>query len=292
MMFSKFPPGDHFNVTHQIMHQHQVGAVIGAGIKKVYGDDYTGSPDFSTIDQQLTESNGLTQHLHPVLHRRQTGVKQDFHLLHGRVQQLAMPIVDRYADKVPRMTLSSELTLCKPELWAEIVELYELVATRYPHLELWISDFAVRQPMDRDGILTRLEDLNGIAHGFITSDYIELSRSDRNQAIQYLKVRAIGQVPIRSRFSYLCEFWKELRQMDFKYALETSAFADEDTTLIRDTQQRLYQALVSLCDRQDAELWLWCLADDASRDFQDPDRRPHAGVFDRTGVRRCEVVFK
>ncbi len=291
MLYTKFP-AEH-RLTQQLARHHGFGAVVAAHPAKVFGrigeESYGKEPNFSKIDEQLNLTKRLNVHLHPVISRSHMGLKKDKHLLLDRVQELGMPVVDRYADRVKRFTLCQELTHCDPELWDEIVAFYKAVRKKYPGHQLWIGDFWIRDRMDRDGLLTRLEDLQGIATGFVGADYIELSRTHYKGVLKYAKVMGTT-IPFTGRFGYLPKFWKQLHAMGFKVALETAAFADEDTPLIRTAQANTYQRLFDLCKKHSVEFWPWCLADDASRDFVDSDRRPHAGFYGADGQLRLNTT--
>ena len=266
-------PLDDKPTTQQLVHEKEYGAIISAAPKKVWGftpskDAYGNMPIYKILDKQLAQAHTLDIHIHPLIARTKVGVKQDFERLNGRVHELGMPVVDRYADRINRWTLAQELCLCKPQLWDEIVDFYKAVRKKYPDLEIWVGDYAIRNPLDRDGILTRIADLQGIAVGFVGADYVDLSNK-KNPITQWMKVNALGKVSTR-RFSYLIPFWKQLRSMGFtKLALEHSTFATEDTPLIRSAQQGIYNDLLALCRRHDVDYWMWNLCDEVTQSFMD-----------------------
>lgn len=292
MLYSRFPIGK--PLTQSLMQANNIGAVIAADPTKVWGwdsDAYGTMPDFSAIDQQIAEAGALPIHLHPVLCRKNTAQKNDFERLHGRVSGLAMPIIERYAEIGARITIAQELCLCKAELWEEIVELCSLIKSRYPGLELWMGDYAIRNAMDRDGILTRLEDVAELIDGFVCTDYTDLSRQG-NPIAQWLRIHGAGASAMVStrRFNYLSEFWKQLRAVGIKnIALETAAIADTDTEEVRAAQTQIYNCLLAMCNQQAVDLWLWHLCDEVRTVNWDPERVVYAGIWSSDGGKRLGV---
>lgn len=287
MIYSRFPEDK--PITQGLIRDHGLGAVVAANLLKIYGindGSYGSTPDFSTLDRQLEQANGLPIHLHPVICRSGRGRPVD--LLLGRVEALGRPVIERYAPTITRVTLAQELTLCRQDLWDEIVLFCKAVAADFPQIELWIGDYQVRNQMDRDGILTRLEDLTGVVTGFVNADYTDLSLAD-NPATQFMKINAIGQIPLM-RFNYLLPFWRQIRRLGIeKIALETSVLSDADSPAIRKAQIAVYERLHLLCEHEAAELWLWHLCGECGSVFG--TERQSDGVWDAQGNRRLDLAF-
>ena len=298
-LYSQFPPDK--LATQNVIRANGIKPVIAADFRKIYGltvsEDSVGTfgtnPDLTELDKQLDQATGLAIHIHPVICRYPELKGRDSLALKGHINSLARPIVDHCVSRgAKKITLAGELTLCgDADLWTEIVDFYKSIHADYPELELWISSHRIRQQSDRDSILTRLEDLQGIASGFIGADYISLYRTrseipEQIGPVQWMKISAMGSVSLM-RLNYLPPFWRELQWTGFKVALETSVLSTVDLPIVRKAQTQIYKEISARCEHHGADLWLWNVCEQSSRDHQ--GNHSYSGVWDETGDMRLSI---
>ncbi len=297
-IYSQFPSDK--TITQQVIRNNGIKPVISADLRKIYGlsivadvGAFGTNPDFSELDKQLDQATGLDVHIHPIVCRYPELKGRDSLTLKGHVNNLARPIVDHCVSRgLRKITLAGELTLCgDTDLWAEIIAFYKAIHADYPELELWISSHRIRQQSDRDSILTRLEDLQGIASGFIGADYISLYQAkpeipEQVGPVQWMKISAMGSVSLM-RLSYLPPFWRELQSAGLKVALETSALSTVDLPIVRKAQIQIYREISAKCEHHGADLWLWNACEQSSRDHQ--GNHSYSGVWDEAGNMRLSI---
>ncbi|EKU98078.1 hypothetical protein Lepto7375DRAFT_7339 [Leptolyngbya sp. PCC 7375] len=161
-----------------------IGAVsCTAWANFVYPDGDYSNPNFSRIEERLSSlSDGHPTHIHPIIAKGSGALwqQQEPHL-----EEMCFRVLDKYADKYQRWTIANEL-LTKRGM--RIVNLYEAIAERYPHLELWIGEYGLNSAFVSKGLPDWIYELKAAApnfQGLVLVDYVDLRPG--KQTTQFIK---------------------------------------------------------------------------------------------------------
>lgn len=310
MLWARYPRN---TKAHEIFEDLNIGAITSTSwAGYVYPDGDYSKPDFSKLEQRLTTiPDGYPLHIHTIIAKGPHGLwqKQEPHL-----EEMCFRILDEYADKYHRWTIATELLIKRG---MRIVRLYEEIAKRYPHLELWIGEYGLNSNAVARGIANWIPELQAAANlkGIVLVDYLDLRPQPySNQIIKSIdrlipltpklvqqynpetvpdwirlltdQLDSVGSdLAARLKLASLEKLnhnMERIAKTGVRLALETSVFVgtEPEPKLIA-REAIAYQLLLDICNVHGADFWHWNLFD---ADFSAPwlgTKEDSCGWFDK-----------